>query len=173
MSARNLHKLEGIGLGLLVGLVTGLSDADWIRLLLVIVLITFTQKSVKKSFLHSESDQRFSFTGISAFLALLLGSYISGQQYFRQSPSEIVTALVEAGYSPSQAREIYVKRLDEELKRKAAPAFNLQELIQSVLNQNDTDTLMAGKKINADEANIQMESNHMDEDEEAVPLSGN
>lgn len=173
MSALNFHKLEGIGLGLLVGLVIGLSDADWIRLLLVIVLIAFTGKSMKNALLNSETDQRFSFTGISAFFAVVLGLYISGQQYFRQSPSEIVTTLIQAGYTPSQAREIYVKRLDKELKAAAAPAINLPEIIKSVLNQNDTDTLNAGKKYNATENEFQMESNQMDEDEEAVPVSGN
>lgn len=145
MSALNFHKLEDRFRP--VGWSCNWPERCWLDTLIAGNCIDcFYRKVNENCIAEFRNRPTIFFYRYFSIFAVVLGLFISGQQYFRQSPSEIITTLVEAGYSPSQARDIYVKRLDKELKEEAAPAINLQGIIQSVLNQSDTDTLNAGKK---------------------------
>lgn len=117
--AYNLRaSLEGAGIGFFGGLVIGISEADWLRFAIAIALITYAGKALQKN----ESNQaavsyRLAFTGLASFLAILIGLYVNGFQVLKQTPKDAVTLWVNAGFTPAQAREIYLKQTNLKLQQ--------------------------------------------------------
>jgi hypothetical protein len=103
---------EGALVGLLGGLAIGISDADWLRMVLLSAILAYAGKTLlgvkTTSVIHS---YKIAFTGFACFLAVIAGLYINEQKLFRESPQQAVSHLVKAGTTPEQAREIYVKQI--------------------------------------------------------------
>ncbi|MHC1776684.1 MAG: hypothetical protein AB9834_14870 [Lentimicrobium sp.] len=129
---------EGAGIGLLGGLLIGITDSDWIRLIIALALIAFTGKSLKETILKAEPSLRQSATGIAAFVAVLVGLYINGQKTFDQLPSQAVDKWVKAGFSPEEARAIYLKTWECENQKDSEPSPAVQAMIKSILDRMDT-----------------------------------
>jgi hypothetical protein len=140
------ESLEGAGIGLLGGIVIGISEADWFRVTIALALIAYTGKNMigikQASSGHSNST---TFTGIAAFIALFLGLYINGQQLFRKTPKTAISEWIDAGYSPSQAQALYLKQLEAKVDDKSAVSPVMQSLIHSVLTPSVMDSLKPGK----------------------------
>ena len=138
--------LEGAGIGLLAGLVIGISDADWIRLAIVLALFAYVGKDLHRNKTDSAvSSYKTTFTGIASFLAVIIGLYINGQQLFRESPKMTVSEWINAGYSPEQARVLYLKQMEKEVNNDTAVSPYMQSLIQTIIKSSGKDSLPAGK----------------------------
>lgn len=129
------HILGGTGIGLLGGLLIGITDSDWIRLILALALIALTGNSLKDTILKADISPRQSLTGIAAFVAILVGLYINGQKTFEQSPSDAVDKWVKAGYSPGESRALYLKQWEWENQQDSEPSPAVQAMIKSILNR--------------------------------------
>jgi len=142
MAGNLKESLEGLGTGLLGGLVIGMVESDWVRVLIVLALIAYAGKTGQKNnVISTGSSFRISLTGIAAFVAILAGLYISGQQLFEVSPKESVERWVRAGYSPAKAREMYLKKLDLEGWKSASPSSPVLPLLQSLPKPEGFDSL--------------------------------
>ena len=140
------ESLEGTGIGLLGGIVIGISEADWLRLAIALALIAYAGKNLKRTESGSSGhSDRITFTGIAAFIAVVIGLYINGQQLFIQPPNAAITAWIDAGYSPSQARVLYLKNMQthKEKNRKESPL--MQSLIHTIITPASMDSLSPGK----------------------------
>ena len=138
--------LEGAGIGLLGGIVIGISEADWLRLAIVFALFAYAGKDLLRNKTGSAIDTyKTTFTGIAAFLAVMIGLYINGQQLFRESPKEAVSEWINAGYSPEQSRVLYLKQMEKETKNDTAVSPIIQSLIQRILTSSGRDSLLTGK----------------------------
>jgi hypothetical protein len=134
--------LEGAGIGLLAGLVIGISDADWIRLAIVLALFAYVGKDLHRNKTDSAvSSYKTTFTGIASFLAVIIGLYINGQQLFRESPKMTVSEWINAGYSPEQARVLYLKQMEKEVNNDTAVSPYMQSLIQTIIKSSGKDSL--------------------------------
>ncbi len=131
---------EGAGIGLLGGLLIGITDSDWIRLIIALALIAFTGKSLKETILKAEPSLRQSATGIAAFIAVLVGLYINGQKTFDQLPSQAVDKWVKAGFSPEEARAMYLKNWEWENQKDSEPSPAVQAMIKSILDRMGSDS---------------------------------
>jgi len=131
------EKLAGAGIGLLGGLIIGITDSEWIRLIIVFALIALTGKSLKETLQHAEVSPGQTFVGIAAFLAVLIGLYINGQELFKQSPSETVDKWVKAGFSPREARAMYLKQWELENQQDKEPSAATQAMLKSFLDRID------------------------------------
>jgi hypothetical protein len=138
--------LEGTGIGLLGGLLIGISDSDWIRLLIALVLIALTGKSLKDSILKAETSPGQSYAGIAAFFAVLVGLYINGQETFRQLPATVVEKWIEAGFSPEEARAMYLKQWEWENQKDTEPSVAVQAMIKSILDRMGVESKAAENK---------------------------
>jgi hypothetical protein len=144
---KNLNdSLEGAGIGLLAGLVIGISDSDWIRLAIVFALFAYAGKDLLRNKKDStDSSYKTTFTGIASFLAVIIGLYINGQRLFRESPKEAVSEWINAGYSPEQARVLYLKKIEKDHENKDSVSPLMQSLIQTIIKSSGKDSLPAGK----------------------------
>lgn len=129
------HILAGAGIGLLGGLIIGITDSEWIRLIIAFALIALTGKSLKEPLHHAEVSPGQTFIGIAAFLAVLIGLYINGQQLFKQSPAETIDKWVEAGFSPPEARAMYLKQWELENQQDREPSAKEQAMFKSLLDR--------------------------------------
>lgn len=127
--------LEGTGIGLLGGLLIGIADSDWIRLLIALVLFALTGKSLRDSILKADSSPGQSYAGIAAFFAVLVGLYINGQETFRQLPANVVEKWVNAGFTPEEARAMYLKQWEWENQKDDEPSTAVQGMIKSILDR--------------------------------------
>ena len=127
--------LEGTGIGLLGGLLIGIADSDWIRLLIALVLFAITGKSLRDSILKADTSPAQSFAGIAAFFAVLVGLYINGQETFRQLPANVVEKWVNAGFTPEEARAMYLKQWEWENQKDDEPSTAVQGMIKSILDR--------------------------------------
>jgi hypothetical protein len=135
------ESLEGAGIGLLAGLVIGISDADWIRLAIVFALFAHAGKDLLRNKPVSViNSYKTSFTGIASFLAVIIGLYINGQKIFRESPKEAVSEWINAGFSPAQARVLYLKQMEKEVKNDTAVSPFMQSLIQKIVTSSGGDS---------------------------------
>jgi hypothetical protein len=133
--------LEGAGIGLLGGLIIGISDHDWMRLTLALGLIAYTG-GVRRNLTNPEiNHRRYTFTGFAAFLAVLAGLYLNRQQVFDQSPVEAVNALIEAGYDPAEARLYYVRQVLTEKAGQETAAPSFQDIIGTFTGPVRSDSL--------------------------------
>ncbi len=132
------EKLAGAGIGLLGGLIIGITDSEWIRLIIVFALIALTGKSLKETLQHAEVSPGHTFLGIAAFLAVLIGLYINGQELFKQSPAETVDKWVKAGFSPREARVMYLKQWELENQQDNEPSAATQAMLKSFLDRIDS-----------------------------------
>lgn len=132
------ENLAGAGIGLLGGLIIGITDSEWIRLIIVFALIALTGKSLKDIIQNAEVSSKQSFVGIAAFLAVLIGLYINGQQLFKQSPSETVDKWVKAGFSPPEARVMYLKQWELENQQEKKPSAAELTILKSFLDRIDS-----------------------------------
>ncbi|NTW24956.1 MAG: hypothetical protein HGA37_09665 [Lentimicrobium sp.] len=133
------EKLAGAGIGLLGGLIIGITDSEWIRLIIVFALIAFTGKSLKETLQHGDVSPGQSLVGIAAFLAVIIGLYINGQQLFKQSPSATVDKWVKAGFSPPEARAMYLKQWELENLQDNEPSAATQAMLKSFLDRIDSE----------------------------------
>lgn len=140
MSQKLKQLFEGAGIGLLGGLLIGITGSDWIRLIIALALFAFTGNSLKETFTKAEPSLRQSATGVAAFLAVLVGLYINGQNTFDQLPSESVDKWVKAGFSPEEARAMYLKNWEWENQKENEPSPAVQAMIKSILNHMDSDS---------------------------------
>lgn len=127
--------LEGTGIGLLGGLLIGIADSDWIRLLIALVLFALTGKSLRDSLLKADTSPVQSYAGIAAFFAVLVGLYINGQETFRQLPANVVEKWVNAGFTPEEARAMYLKQWEWENQKDDEPSTAVQGMIKSILDR--------------------------------------
>lgn len=127
--------LEGTGIGLLGGLLIGIADSDWIRLLIALVLFAITGKSLRDSILKADTSPDQSYAGIAAFFAVLVGLYINGQETFRQLPANVVEKWVNAGFTPEEARAMYLKQWEWENQKDDEPSTAVQGMIKSILDR--------------------------------------
>ena len=140
------NSLEGAGIGLLGGLVIGITDAEWLRVAIVFALITYAGKGFLGNKISTAGNSyKTTFTGIAAFLAVIIGLYTNGQQLFRESPKEAVYEWIKAGYSPEQARVLYLKQFEKEVKNDTAVSPYMQSLIQAIVTSSGRDSLVAVK----------------------------
>ena len=145
--AYNLRaSLEGAGIGFFGGLVIGISEADWLRFAIAIALITYAGKALQKN----ESKQaagsyRLAFTGLASFLAILIGLYVTGFQVLNQTPKDAVTLWVNAGFTPAQAREIYLKQTNLKLQQIHQNDRPAKAIISQITNSENSDLLSGSK----------------------------
>lgn len=126
--------MEGAGIGMLGGLVIGISDADWIRLAIVLALIAYAGNALKTNKPNPAGNSyKYALTGFAAFFALIAGLYLQSHQVFEQSPREAITLLTEAGYSPSQARDIYLKQIEWSNSKQDLPAPSIRSILDAFL----------------------------------------
>jgi len=139
---KNTRELaEGAGIGFLGGLVIGIADHDWMRLAIALALIAYSG-GLKKNQLSPDTNQfRRTLTGFTAFLAVLAGLYLNKQQVFEQSPREAVNALTEAGYSPPEAREFYLKQVLLEKAGIDSASPSMQSIVDAFAEPNINDTI--------------------------------
>lgn len=123
---------------MLGGLIIGITDSEWIRLIVAFTLIALTGKSLKETVLNTELSSKQSFVGIAAFMAVLIGLYINGQELFKQSPSETVDKWVKAGFSPREARAMYLKQWELENQQDNEPSAATQAMLKSFLDRIDS-----------------------------------
>jgi hypothetical protein len=144
--ANNLKEsLEGAGIGLLGGFVIGIIEADWIRMIIALALIGYAGKVLTGRNETSVRDSyRLAFTGVAAFLAIFAGLYINGLKLFKQTPKEIISSWVNAGYNPSQARELVLKQINLELQNNTAASQPEQTIVQKFTDPSGTGSLSHG-----------------------------
>lgn len=120
---KNLKEcLEGAGAGLVGGFFIGFVDADWLRVMIAIALIAYAAKTLQIIKPASVANSyKIAFSGIAAFLSLLIGLYINEQKLFKQTPEQAVSVFVNKGFSPAEARELYLKQIDPVLQKNAEP----------------------------------------------------
>lgn len=135
------HIIEGTGIGLLGGLLIGITESDWIRLLIAIALFASTGISLKGAILKKDISPGQSFTGIAAFVAVLVGLYFNGQQTFKLSPSDAVSKWEKAGFSPEQARAMYLKNWELEKQQDSEPSPAVQVMIKSIIDRKGSDSI--------------------------------
>jgi len=169
--AKNIRQiLEGTGIGLLGGLLIGLSDSDWIRLLIALALIALTGKSLKDSILKAETSPGQSYTGIAAFFAVLVGLYINGQETFRQLPANVVEKWVKAGFTPEEARAMYLKQWEWENQKDSEPSAAVQAMIKSILDRMGVESNASeNKDVPVNEAEMQDSFPENTEEEQGIP----
>jgi hypothetical protein len=114
MSDNLKGSVEGAVTGLLGGLAIGILEADWLRIILAFALIAYAGRILQLNSFNPAVSYRLSFSGIVGFLAVLIGLYINEYKPFRPTPKQEVSHLITKGYTPIQAREIYVNSLNRE-----------------------------------------------------------
>ena len=115
MTGNLKDSLEGAGIGLLGGLVIGIVDADWIRLAIALALIAYAGSGVPgKTPVTIGRSVKTIYMGLASFLAVLVGLYINGNQVFNETPKEAVGKYMKAGYSPEQARILFLREIIKE-----------------------------------------------------------
>ncbi|MBK7172323.1 MAG: hypothetical protein IPH84_03615 [Bacteroidales bacterium] len=131
--------LEGIGIGLISGLVIGLADNDWIRMTLAVALITYAGRALGN---HKENiagpSYRIAFMGIFASFALFGGLYIQGQHLFREAPLKSIEKWVKAGYTPAQARQLHLQSLQLAAYQKDTADNTFQKFAPMLPDSNGT-----------------------------------
>lgn len=130
---------EGAGIGLLAGLLIGITNSDWVRLIILLALFALANKSLKNFILKAETPAGYSFTGIAAFLAVMVGLYLNGHQTFKQSPAEAINKFRNAGYSPEEARALYLKQWEWENQKDSEPSAAVQAIIKSILDKTGSE----------------------------------
>lgn len=165
---------EGTGIGLLGGLLIGITDSDWIRLILALALIALTGNSLKDSILKADISPRQSYTGIAAFFAVLVGLYINGQRTFEQSPSDAVHKWVKAGYSPEESRALYLKQWEWENQKDSEPSPAVQTMIKSILDRMGSESQASEPDSEPEQFDSLQNSDPIDVEEElpVVPAEG-
>ncbi len=149
---KNLKQLfEGAGIGLLGGLLIGITDSDWIRLVIVLALFALTTKTLKDFILKAETHTGQSFTGIAAFLAVLVGLYFNGHQTFVQSPSDAINKFRHAGFSPEEARALYLKQWEWENQKDKEPSVAVQAIIKSILDKTGSESPASNENVEAEQ----------------------
>ena len=146
--AYNLRaSLEGAGIGFFGGLVIGISEADWLRFAIAIALITYAGKALQKNESNHQAagSYRLAFTGLASFLAILIGLYITGFQVLNQTPKDAVTMWVNAGFTPAQAREIYLKQTNLKLQQINKNDRPAKEIISRMINPENSDFISGNK----------------------------
>lgn len=146
--AYNLRaSLEGAGIGFFGGLVIGISEADWLRFAIAIALITYAGKALQKNESNHQAagSYRLAFTGLASFLAILIGFYITGFQVLNQTPKDAVTMWVNAGFTPAQAREIYLKQTNLKLQQINKNDRPAKEIISRMMNPENSDFISGNK----------------------------
>ncbi|PKP01740.1 MAG: hypothetical protein CVU14_04655, partial [Bacteroidetes bacterium HGW-Bacteroidetes-9] len=146
--AYNLRaSLEGAGIGFFGGLVIGISEADWLRFAIAIALITYAGKALQKNESNHQAagSYRLAFTGLASFLAILIGFYITGFQVLNQTPKDAVTMWVNAGFTPAQAREIYLKQTNLKLQQINKNDRPAKEIISRMINPENSDFISGNK----------------------------
>lgn len=134
--------MEGAGLGLLGGLVIGISEAEWLRLAITLALIAYAGQALKENKSDTAGNSyRLAFAGFASFLAVLAGLYLNGQQVFRQTPRETVALLTEAGYTPEEARKIYLKQTVTGKQRQAVPKQSFDSIISTYFFNAEQDSV--------------------------------
>ncbi|MFH1119034.1 MAG: hypothetical protein V1775_04370 [Bacteroidota bacterium] len=131
--------IGGAGIGLLGGLLIGITDSDWIRLLIALALMALSGNSLKGSILKADITLSQSFTGVAAFVAILAGLYINGQEIFKQSPSDAIDKWVKAGYSPEESQGLYLRQWEWENRKDSEPSQAVQVMIKSILDSMKPD----------------------------------
>lgn len=141
------ESLEGAGIGMLGGLVIGLSDADWLRLAIALALFAYAGSTKKNLIPETATDSfRKTFTGIAAFVAVFAGLYLNGHQIFEKTPGEAVSSLTEAGYTPSQAREIYKEQIENQMSATVSPSPSIEKIIEAFSKETKSDSLSENKE---------------------------
>ena len=166
---KNLKQLfEGAGIGLLAGLLIGITDSDWIRLVILLALFALASKSLKGFILKAETPTGQSFTGIAAFLAVMVGLYFNGHQTFRQSPAEAINKFRNAGFSPEEARALYLKQWEWENQKDSEPSAAVQAIIKSILGRTESETPASEENVETEQSDTlqDIEPGNMDEEEE-------
>ena len=136
MSNSLKESLEGLGIGLIGGLVIGISEADWLRLALGLALVAYAGKVLHQSKTGSPGNSlKVAFTGIASFFAVLIGLYINGQQLFEQSPKKAIDSWVDAGFSPAQARALYLTQMTKKVQKNSTVSPAMKYLIRSMITQ--------------------------------------
>ena len=134
MSDSLKESLEGAGIGLLGGLVIGISEAEWLRIAIALALITYAGNFLRGNTTGSPGNSlRIAFTGIGAFYAILIGLYINGQHLFDQTPKKTIDEWINAGYSPQQSRFLYLKQMEKGFQKKQSDPAETQ-LLKKVLS---------------------------------------
>ncbi|MBK7029090.1 MAG: hypothetical protein IPH45_07700 [Bacteroidales bacterium] len=122
--------LEGLGIGIIAGLVIGLTDNDWIRMTLAIALITYAGRALGNYTQNLPGPSyRIAFMGIFASIAVLAGLYIQGQHLFRETPLKSIEKWVKAGYTPIQARQLYLESLQPDAHQRETAANTFQKSV--------------------------------------------
>lgn len=169
--AKNIRQiLEGTGIGLLGGLLIGIADSDWIRLLIGLALFALTGKSLKDSILKGDTAPGQSYAGIAAFFAVLVGLYINGQEPFRQLPANVVLKWIDAGFSPEEARAMYLKQWEWENQKDDEPSAAVQGMIKSILDRMGVES-NASEKNNEPVGEEEMQDSFPEntEEEQVIP----
>lgn len=126
------HSLEGIGLGLTAGLVIGISESDWLRMLIVIALFAYSIKGLQPTGDPKGSHSyRIAFLGLSCFLSILFGLFLQKQQIFTLSPQEEMAYWLKAGLTPAQAREQWLRQKAVKLSQIKADDSKGKTILQS------------------------------------------
>jgi hypothetical protein len=138
------ESLEGAGIGLLGGLVIGISDADWLRLAISLALLTYAGIALKKNGSSSADSFRIATMGLTAFLAIFLGLYVNGHLLFEKTPKDAIARWINAGYSPAEARELYLKQMDFNMQKAALSSSEGRMAFQALMARNGSDSLTSG-----------------------------
>ena len=138
------ESLEGAGLGLVLGLVIGVSEVDWLRVVLVLAIIGFATKTIMDKERSAGSSYRLALLGITSFFAILIGLYINGQQVFKQSPKNAIAYWEKAGFTPAQARQLWLKQLAMEPLPNNANTGTGRTIIQNFSSVLGTDSTATG-----------------------------
>lgn len=138
------ESLEGAGIGLLGGLVIGISDADWLRLIIALALLTYAGIVMKKSSSSHTDSYKLASMGLTAFLAIFIGLYVNGHQLFEKTPKDVISTWIDAGYSPTEARELYLKQMDFRIQKAASSSNTGRTVLQALMARNGSDSLTAG-----------------------------
>lgn len=141
------ESLEGAGIGLLGGLVIGISDADWLRLIIALALLTYAGIALKKYGSSSSDSFRIATMGLAAFLAIFLGLYMNGHQLFEKTPKDAIARWINAGYSHAEARELYLKQMDLRMQKAASSSNAGSTIFKALMARNSSDSLTTGDSI--------------------------
>ena len=153
MSNSTKQSLEGIGLGLITGLVIGISESDWLRVLIALSLIAFALKTLNVSEnTPANHSYRIAFLGISSFLSVLFGLYIHEQQIFKPSPKDEMAYWLKAGFTPAQAREQWMKQKAMSLLSSNTTDTKSKTIIQSfssIISPDSSATLSLSARLDS------------------------
>ena len=146
MSVKLKESLEGAGIGLVAGLVIGISQAEWLRVVLALALIAYAGKVLQGNKpVSAGGSYKAAFTGIASFFAILIGLYIHGQQLFEHSPKEAINTWIEAGYSPQQSRALYLKLWEREMLKENPVPPHMDTLMRKVISETGADSVIPQK----------------------------